>query len=589
MIIGIVVAIVVLAAIVGLLALIVGAARRRGAGGVDARSVRRFFQYVLLYALFVTAATGLSDLLGRLLGVRPEPWEDEGYLLAQALTFVIVGLPLAAGLAWWTWRRHRADTTEAGAALFTGYLTLTALTGLIVAATSLQALVAGFLQSTGPDAAAAARVVVWGALWAGHWVAARRSLDTERGTPHLLLGSFVALVLLVAGLAQTLGALLDLVLRPGVLDRPSGVFPEAVGLLVAGAASWSVYWLVTAVRLPRGTLWLGYVLPVGVGGGLVLALVAASRLLWTVLVWLVGDRLGRSASEHFDQVALDAAVLIVGVLVWRYHRSLLGPDAGARPGADAGRGEVRRVYEYLVAGIALVAAAFGVGTILVALIEAATPGWDEGMTVRNTALAAVTVLLVGLPVWWLFWRRIRVALAADPGPEVASPTRRVYLVVLFGVAGVAAVIALMAVALTFFQDLVGARLGAPTLREARYGLGVLVAAAAVSVYHGVVFRRDRAEGPTPAGPAGAARGPRSVLLVGALDPDLERLVRRATGAHVEGWGRLDAPAAPWDVDRLLAELAEHPGADVLVLADGPGLRVLPVDVGGGRPRVGDSR
>ncbi len=592
MVVGIVVAVLALALIVGLLALIVGAARRRGggAGGVDARSVRRFFQYVLLFALFVTAAVGLSELVGRLFGARPQEWEDGGYLLAQALAFVLVGLPLAVALAWWTWRRHRTDTSETGATLFTAYLTLAALTGLVVAASALQTLVSGVLAGRPVAAAAAAQVLVWGALWAGHWVAARRSLDTERGTPHLLLGSLVGLILLVMGLVQTLGALLDLVLRPDVLDRQTGGLWEAVGLLVAGVVAWTIYWAVTAVRLPRGTLWLGYVLPVGVGGGLVLSLVAASRLLWTVLVWLVGDRLGRTASEHFEAAAFDAAALIVGIAVWRYHRTLLGPGAGARPGHDTGRGEVRRVYEYLVSGIALVAAAFGLGTILVALIEAATPGSDEGMTVRNTALAAVTVLAVGLPVWWLFWRRIRAASALDPDAEVVSPTRRVYLVVLFGVAGIAAVIALMAVALTFFQDVVGARLGAGTLREARYGLGVLVGAAAVSAYHGVVFRRDRlaTAALSPAGAAGAA-GPRSVLLVGAVDPDVERLVGRATGARVESWGRLDAPSEPWDADRLVAELAAHPGEDLLVIADGPEVRVLPVDVGGGRPRPGDSR
>lgn len=576
MVVGIVVVIITLALVVGLLSLIVAAARRRGAGGggVDAHSVRRFFQYLLLYALFVVAAVGLTELLGRMLGAASDPWEDDAYLLAQALAFALVGLPLAGALAWWTWRGHRGDTSEAGSTLFTAYLTLAALTGLVAGATSLQAVVTVALDEARLDPDAAAGVLVWGALWAGHWVAARRALDPERGAPHLLLGSLVGLVLLVSGLVTTLGSALDLVLRADVPDRPTGALAEGAGLAVAGVAVWTLYWLATALRLPRRTPWLAYVLPVGVGGGLVMALVAASRLLWSVAVWLVGDRLGRSASEHFESAAFEVAALALGVLVWRYHKTVLGAAAAAGAGEAAGRGEVLRVYEYLVAGIALVAAAVGIGTLLVALIEATTPGSDEGMTVLNTLLAAVTLLLVGLPVWWLFWGRIRAAVAAEPAPEAMSLTRRVYLVVLFGVAGIVAVVALIVVAFTFFQDLVNAQSGPGTLRAMRYGLGVLVGTAAASTYHGLVFRRDRTLVAT-----GPAAGPRSVLLIGAADRDVERAVR-ATGARVEAWGRLDSTPAPWDEAALVATLAGHAGEDVVVVAEASGPRVIVVDLAG---------
>ncbi len=595
-----------LAFFVGLLVLVVSAARRRGRthDGVDARSIRRFFQYVLLFALFVVAAVGLAELLGRLFGATSEYWEDDAYLLAQALAFVFVGLPLAGALAWWTWRRHRSDAAERESTLFAAYLTLTALTAVFVAATSLQTLVVTAVQDARPDADAAGGLLAWGALWLGHWLAARRSLDVDRGTPHLLLGSLVGLAFTVAGLVMTLGILLDLVLRPDVVRYGSGL-AEGGGLLLSGALVWGVYWLADGVRLPRRTLWLAYVLPVGVGGGLVMALVAASRLLWSVLVWVVGDRFGRTASEHFESAAVELVAFLVGLGVWGYHRSVLGASraeptapptrpapvgqppalesdaeaAGPRPTGGAARSEVRRVYEYLMAGIALIAAAFGVGTILVAVIEAVTPGVDAGLTVRNTALAAVTLLAVGVPVWWLYWRRIRAAIAVEPGPEAASLTRRVFLVVLFGVAGVAAVVALIAVALTFFQDLVSGATGASTLREARYGLGVLVATAAVSGYHGAVFRRDR----TLTAGAGRPAGPRSIVLVGAADPGLEHVLARATGARVEGWLLLGEDPPPWDADAVLAALDGRVGDDLLVIGDGAGLRVLSVDLGDGRP------
>ncbi len=51
-------------------------------------------------------------------------------------------------------------------------------------------------------------------MWWVHWEIARRTLDRERQTPHLLLGSLVGLAFGAAGMVITLGTSLDLLLRP---------------------------------------------------------------------------------------------------------------------------------------------------------------------------------------------------------------------------------------------------------------------------------------------------------------------------------------------------------------------------------------
>jgi small-conductance mechanosensitive channel len=66
------------------IALVVWAVRqfgnRKDSRGMDAHSVRRFFQYLLLFGLMVVAAVGLSDLLGMLSrslrwsGTTTAPW-----------------------------------------------------------------------------------------------------------------------------------------------------------------------------------------------------------------------------------------------------------------------------------------------------------------------------------------------------------------------------------------------------------------------------------------------------------------------------------------------------------------------------------
>ncbi len=530
---------------------------------ITARGVRRFFQYAVLYALLLVTAIGASDLLARAFGVDYEQWEDPDALLARSLAFVIVGGAVSATLLWGTRRSHHRDAAEGRSLLFTIYLTLAALTGAIAFTGATQELVSALVGDGAVRPAALAGVIVWATFWLLHRYWARRALDARRDTPHLLLGSLYGLSYVAAGLTQLLGAALDVFLRPDVFGHRLGGLGTGAGLLVAGGIVWGVYWLASGIRLPRRTFWLVYVLPFGVGGGLVMALVAASRLVWSVLVWFLGDRLGAPAAEHFDSAAVEIAALLVGVLLWWYHRSVLG---------DVGRSEPRRVYEYLVSGIALVAAALGVGTVIVALIESATPGIDIGMTVLNTLWAAVTLLAVGVPVWWIFWRRIQSATAADPQPEIASLSRRIYVVLLFGLAAVAAVIALITVAMSFFGDLVEGVLGATTLRSMRYGLGTLVAAGAVAVYHWAVFRHDR----SVAEAAPRQEGPRSVLLVAPDDADGRRRVARATGAELRFLSRLDVTPSAWDADAVVAALEGRDGQDLVVLVGPDECRVVPV-------------
>lgn len=545
--------------VVGVVAVV--GSRQRG-GGIDARGVRRFFQYLVLFILVVVVAIGLAELVGRAFGASPEEWQDPGSLLARALAFVVIGVPVATVLAWWTWRGIRRDPAEADSAVVTLYLSAMLLTSLVMASLAARSLVFQAVGRARFDAGALGEVVAWGLVWVLHWRVARRLLPGERASAHLLLGSLFGLVLGAYGMVATLGSSLDLLLRPGQPVVPATALAQGGALLLVGALVWTLYWPVSSARGPHSPAWLAYVLLAGVGGGLILALTGVSQMLWSVLVWVLGDRLERSAATHFDSTAFEAAMLIVGVLLWWYHRSLVADAASARD-------EIRRVYEYLISGIGLAAVAAGLGTVVVAFVEALTQGADSGMTTRNTLLAALTLLGVGGPVWWLHWRRILRARAADPVGEVSSPTRRIYLIVSFGVAGLTAVVALLTVGYSLFQDIVAAQIGPATLRSMRYGLGVLLAAAAVSVYHGAVFRQDRGIGAQM-----SATRPRSVVLVGPADAVLIDSVRRTTGGRAELWERADTDQSTWDRDAVMTALAGAADDDVLVLAEPEGPRIL---------------
>jgi len=534
----------------------------------DVTTLRRVFQYLLLYGLLVIVAIGISGLLGRLLETDVLVTGDES-ALARDLTFALVGGPLFVAVALWSRRRLAEDAGEARSFGWAAYVTAASLTSLLLAMTGLSRVLAWVTGLREYDGRGLAELLVWGGLWGAHWWIDTRTTPREHARVHHLGGSLVGLLTAAIGLGGLLsGALRVLLGLDGGAVVASGgrTMREGLVTLAVGAPVWFVYWLRTTARDERTPLWLAYVLLVGVAGGLVTAIVAASTLLYQVLVWLVGDPGSATAVEHFDGAPTAAAATVVGLLAWWYHRTVLGAGAGGA------RTEIRRVYEYLMAGTGLVAASVGLVMVLAALVGAAAGSAFTGGDAVNMLLAAVTLLAVGGPVWWLFWRRIQAASRESPDEEITSPTRRVYLAVLFGLGGLAAVVALIVGVYLLLDDVVQGTVGAETLRGMRFPVGVLVTTAAVAAYHGAIHRSDREHMPE----AVAAKGPRFVLLVGPADPEIARAVARRTQGHVQAWSLVDDGRATWSADEVMAALEGTPAEEVVVLCDEDGPRAIPV-------------
>ncbi len=557
---------------IAIIALIVVGVRKimtRG-GGVsgDVHGVRRFFQYLLLFGLLIIAAIGLAGLLGRLLdGLTLVDADRAG--LARNVTFLVIGLPLFIGVAVWSRRRMTEDRAELKSLGWAFYLTAGSVVSLVVAMFALHGVLEWAFGIRDFDGDALARLIVWGGVWGLHWYVDRRVTGITPTRFHHLAGSAVGLATAAAGLVALLAEALDLMVFPAeeLAGGDNGLL-RAVATLVVGAPVWLVYWLMTAAREERTPLWNVYVLVVGVAGGLVAAITSASALVHATLVWLIGDPDATSAARHFADAPAMVAATVVGLLVWWYHHAVL-EEAGIE-----GRGEARRVYEYLMAAIGLLAAAAGLATLLVAFIEAMTGSADVlvGEPATNTLLAALTLLVVGAPVWWFFWRRIQRQTAAGPAEEHASPTRRIYLFLLFGVGGVAAVVALIVGVFILFEDLFGGEVGVATLRSTRFALGILATTGAIAGYHWSVYRADRERAPAVGG-----GGPRFLLLVGEPGTDVAHQVARRTGGRVTLWPRVDGQARPWSVDEILQAVGEAQGDEMVVVSHPGGLWVVPID------------
>lgn len=553
-------------ALLGLAALIWAAVGRRagrdsGKPG-DPHGVRRFFQYTLLYGLFVVVAFGSAGLVGRILGAGSEGPVLIGrreVALARDLSFFLIGAPLYAGLGWWSLKRLRSEPEERRSLGWLIYSTAATVTALGVAMGAVHDVAAALFGSTDLDRWAAGRAVVWGLAWFGHRIVVRR---IPSGTPELPLiaGSAIGLVVAAGGLSSLLsGAIEVLIQEQAMVSRsPLG---DAGATLVVGAAAWVAHWS-AALKMERSPLWLGYVFVFGVGGGLLAALAAAGVVFRDVLVWFVGDPRTPDATRHFDDLPGAVSVALVAGIVWWYHRAVVHRH-------ETERAEPRRIYEYLVAGIGLLAAAGGSTALLVGFLEAVSGARTivEGDTAVNTLLGAATYLVIGSPVWWSFWRRIQ---STDLEAEVTSPTRRFYLFAVLGSGVVVGVSALITATFIVLEGVLGGDLRADILFAVRLAAASLVIAAVVVAYHWAIYRSDRARSPAPQG------GPRYVLLIGPADKDVVRAVRERTGAEVQLWTRTDQ-VPPWSADEVVESLAGISDDEVVVVAGPEGPRVMGVE------------
>lgn len=536
------------------------ASSRRGGSVGGGHGVRRFFQYLLLLGLLVVTLIGVVELVSLAMGTGV--LADTGGALARGLTFTVFGGGLAALVVIWTRRTIREDPTELTSVGWTVYLTLAGLVLAFTTAGYLGAAVAAVLRDGRADAGAIVGVIVWGVAWTLHWRLARRTLDESRALALMVLGSVAGWAVSLTGLIGVLGQGLALVVPTSSLvnggSETAGV-AQAAAVLAAGVLLWVPHWVWRLSRFSTGPVWHGYVLVVGVGASLVVTLTGASLALYRLLEWYVGDPGRAEAPVYLAATGLPIAMAVVGGLSWWYHRAVLASRVAV------GRTEVTRVHEYLLSGIALAAAATGVALVVVALVDVLAPAPLVGSVV-NSVLAAATLLVVGGPLWWWFWRRVQRALRADPG-EVASPTRRVYLVLLFGVAGLVAVVVVLVAAFIVVDDVIRSTVGSGTVLDLRVPLGILVSAGAVSGYHWRVQREDRALAPPPA----ARPGPRLVLLVGPPDDALTAYVHRVTGARVDVWPA-DGPA--WDPASVTAAVGRLVGPRAMLISGSDGLRVV---------------
>lgn len=525
-------------------------------GGVQ--TVRRVITYLLLLAMVVIAAIGLSGLLERGLDAGNVLASSDTGGLAQSLAFSLIAGPLAALLWWLTWRESAMNRDRASVA-WPLYLVVMSTIALLTSSIALFAwgasLVVGEAHASGLAVA-----IVWGLVWLWHYWMWRHP---AKGPTRLVgvapaIASLVGLTFATGGLVFALSSLIDSALDTfGTVVASGPAWRPVVQSLiwaVGGALIWWWHWFRAGVR--RQSTGFANVLLVFIAGFASFALFAFGVTLTVSVVLQLLTLSEDPLTVTLDPLGVSIASAVFGALVLVYHLRVVAGHPVV----------IGKAVRLVTSGVALAVAATGVGVTVNALLATiASP--IVGSTVRNLLLGGISALVVGGALWWSSWRPGR-ATAAD---RVATPGRRIYLVVIFGLSALVALITLLVIGYQLFSFALDGASGESLVERIRAALGLFAATVLVAAYHFSLWRHDRAATVAHEAPRTIGR----VTLVtsaesGGPTEALVEAIREATGARVTVWRRPDAVADEPEAAALVAALDGVEAGHVLIVAGAKG-------------------
>ena len=604
---GPIISLVALLVLVGIIAIVVALVRHQGGEEEESGigTLRRLYYYGLAFVALMVAVSGaillvssIAESLGgsQVLSTSQTP-------LALGLALTLVGTPV--WLLHWSFaqRALREFPTEARALSRRAYLYLVIGIAAVLFAVGAASLLRWVLGAGTFEGTHVAFPLVWGAVWVLHWRIEALELE-ERPSElnasiqrlYVYATALYGLGMLAAGVGVILWRLLQeaydqLFATPLLVPAGSALWDDiirtAVATALVGGAIWWWHWHRVARDDSSSTLRQVYLYLFGILGGSVTVVAFLSFLLFGVLQWLIGAPEASEAASHFRFLPNVAAGLVIGVGLWGYHWAIVDQESPATMG---GLSASRRVYRYLVAALGLGTLATGLvilfSTLLGLLVSAAEPELAGVDWWRNPFTLAITLLAVGVPLWGLFWSGVqREAVAGEP-QERDALSRRVFIYVTFGAAMLVALGNLSALLFIFLRDLLEGRLSLEVLQAAKWSMGMLLTAGAISAYYWLVLREDRqALAGLEKVPTHAPRAPKVVIALSseAAQPLIKRL-ELVLGYPITRWRRLGPEVgAPTltdeDVNATQERITSAPGDRVLITFDASGIQVLPYQLG----------
>ncbi len=556
---------------------------------------RRFYFYSISFIATLVAAIGvmitLMSLLDTLFG--GDVLLDSPTELATGLAMTIVGIPLWA--LHWRWVQNAVASNDQERRSILRHLHLHVISGVALAFIGISGyLCIEFILGAAEefDAFSWAALPIWGVVWYYHRLiaASDEPFETPETRAIRRLYLYLASAVAVSALASGAGWLLYIILREGysaafavsvVTGEGSGLWrdstAQAIAVSVTGGLSWASHWL----RLSRDDRdsvlrWI-YLYLASVGFGAIAAFTALGIIVATVIRWPFGVT---DVSDHFEDLPAAVAAVAAAVAVWAYHRH--------RMNAEASEGDptpIARIYDCLLTAIGLVtlaSASITVFTLIItelSLIGSVVIGdMPEGDLWDNVSVA-LTLLLIGAPVWWIHWTRLQSAATADPETERPALPRKLYVMGVLCIGVLALVGGASFTLFVFLRDLLDVALSLETLRELSVGLAILLTVALFVPYHWNIYREDRRYEPDDAPEPTPIIRKRVTLLTAPGGESVAGGIEAALGygVTVAAWRDSDAVVAALDEAQLSAlpeRIAQSPGANVVLVPEADGLRII---------------
>ncbi len=272
----------------------------------------------------------------------------------------------------------------------------------------------------------------------------------------------------------------DTLLGPEDIEDP---LRTAAAWALVGTVAWAVQWQAVATRDEESVLRQVYLYGFAFVGGAALALWGASATIYVVIAQLVGADYTATAAAYFQQFILPTVSLLIGLALLAYHWSIIRRHATRRsPSAESPH--LSTTFKYIMSAVGLIALVPGIMVLVMTILFLLTEGdvLSPGSDDAEALAVALTMIIVGAPLWFTFWWRV---VHADPN----SLIRRIYLYVALIALGGTTLITLITLLAAVLTEVLGQ--GSGFLEDALIpGLSIVIPAAAFFAYHVLILRED---------------------------------------------------------------------------------------------------
>ena len=486
------------------------------------KTIRRLYFYAVAFISLEVVLWGVIGLLRSILDA--DNVVDSAQALAQALSLILVGVPIFLFHWLWAQRVSAKEDEEKTASLRAIFLYGVLLGTLIPAVQNTLALInRTFLSSVHLYAY---RAVVGGSqtlvdnviaivinllIAAYFWDILRKAwsslTDRENFAEIRRLYRFIwmlyGLLMIIYGAQQALDFAFTLSAAVlGEIGRETAV--NAITLLVIGTPIWVYAWRVLQDALPdpaekESLLRLGILYLLSLSGVLVV-LTAGGNLLYMLLNRLFGESM--ALNEFLQKIGNPISIAVPFGVMWAYYGNWLNHQIGFEEQAPRRAGK-KRIYSYILSAIGLTTSFIGVALILSFVIDLGIGReYLSGSGFRHPLSVSLATLVVGLPLWLMTWRPMQAEALAEGDPSTSSGQamgdharrsiiRKTYLyLALF-----AGVIGGMVSAVILVFTLINAALGGDTSNFADSvlnSLQVLALFVVLLLYHLSALRKDGA-------------------------------------------------------------------------------------------------